>query len=105
MNVVVEDRHASPNEGGLLGFPGSDATLRIRMDACLERVIHFLETSTSVSVEAPSHQRDEQTAESPPLNEPRARWPEWLILPVVLVVEALWGTHAAHSTDFADRAE
>src|SRR5437867_7536562 len=87
MNVVVEDGHASPNEAGLLGFPGSEATLRSRMDAYLKRVIHFLETSASVSVEAPSHQRDEQTAESLPLDEPGAGWPEGLDLKDVLAVE------------------
>src|SRR2546426_1252982 len=103
MNVVVKDGHASPNEGGLLGFPGSEATLRSRMDACLKRVIHFLETSASVSVEAPSHQRDEQTAESLPLNEPGAGWPKRLDLKDVLAIEESRETQAAQPSEFAVR--
>src|SRR5436309_14388078 len=103
MNVVVEDGHASPNEAGVLGFPGSHATLRSRMDACLKRAIHLLETSASVSVEAPSHQRDEQTAESLPLDEPGAGWPERLDLKDVLAVEEPRETQAAQPPEFAVR--
>src|SRR3989442_12964823 len=103
MNVVVEDGHASPNEAGVLGFPGSHTTLRSRMDACLERVIHFLETSASVSVEAPSHQREEQTAESLPLDEPGAGWPEGLDLEDVLAIEDSRETQTAKPSEFSVR--
>src|SRR5437899_10130265 len=103
MNVVVEDGHASPNEAGVLGFPGSHTTLRSRVDACLKRAIHFLETSASVSVEAPSHQQDEQTAESLPLDEPGAGWPEGLDLKDVLAVEESRETQAAEPPEFAVR--
>src|SRR5438094_403107 len=57
----------------------------------------------SVSVEAPSHQRDEQTAESLPLNEPGASWPEWLDLKDVLAVEESRETQAAEPPEFAVR--
>jgi len=73
------------------------------MDACLERVIHFLETSASVSVEAPSHQRDKQTAESLPLNEPGASWSEGLDLKDVLAIEESRETQAAEPPEFAVR--
>src|SRR2546422_2848648 len=103
MNVVVEDGHASPNEAGVLGFPGSHTTLRSRMDACLKRAIHLLETSASVSVEAPSHQRDEQTAESLPLDEPGAGGPERLELKDVLAIEESRETQAPKPSEFAVR--
>src|SRR3989441_7745085 len=103
MNVVVEDGHASPNEAGVLGFPGSHTTLRSRMDACLKRVIHFLETSASVWVEARSHQRDKQTAEALPLNEPGASWSEGLDLKDVLAIEESRETQAAEPPEFAVR--
>src|SRR3989442_1667946 len=103
MDVVVEDGHASPNEGGLLGFPGSEATLRSDMDACLERVIHLLESSSSISVEVASHQRDEQTAESLPLNEPGARGPERLDLEDVLAIEDSRETQTAEPSEFSVR--
>jgi len=101
--VVVEDGHASPNEAGVLGFPGSEATLGRNNDPRLERVIHLLETAASVSVEAASHQRDEQTAESLPLNEPGARWPEGLDLEDVLAIEESRETQAAEPSEFSVR--
>jgi len=73
------------------------------MDTGLERVIHFLETSASVSVEAPSDQGDEQTAESLPLNEPGAVRPERLDLKDMFAIEEARETQAAEPSEFAVR--
>jgi len=73
------------------------------MDACLERVIHLLESSSSISVEVANHQRDEQTTESLPLNEPDARGPERLDLEDVLAIEDSRETQTAEPSEFSVR--
>ncbi len=87
MDVVVEDGHASPNEDGLLGFPGCHATLGRNGDAFSKRAVHLLEAAAGVAIQAPGEQRDEQTPEAFPLNEPGTHRPERLNLKDVLAVE------------------
>src|SRR5207247_7026928 len=65
--------------------------------------IHIPETSASASVAARSHQRDKQTAESLPWDEPGASWSEGLDLKDVLAIEESRETQAAEPPEFAVR--
>src|SRR3989475_656785 len=103
MDVVVEDGHASPNEGGLLGFPGSGPSRGRDVDACLERAVHLLESSAGVTIEAPSQEGDEQTAELLPLNEPSAHRSEGFDLKNVFAVEESRKAEAAQPSQLAVR--
>src|SRR2546428_6004781 len=103
MDVVVEDGHASPNEGGLLGFPGSGPSRGRDVDACLERAVHLLESSAGVTIEAPSQEGDEQTAELLLLNEPSAHRSEGFDLKDVFAVEESRRAEAAQPSQLAVR--
>src|SRR2546426_983598 len=85
--VIVSTAGASRSEGGLLGFPGSGPTLGRNGDAFSKRAIHLLEAAAGVAIQAPGEQRDEQTPEALPLNEPGTHRPERLDLKDVLAVE------------------
>jgi len=69
----------------------------------LERAVHLLESSAGVSIEAPSQEGDEQTAESLPLNEPGAHQSEGFDLKDVFAVEESREPEAAQPSQLAVR--
>src|SRR3989442_9296594 len=103
MYVVCTVGQYSGNEGCLVGFPGSGPSRGRDVDACLERAVHRLESSVGVTIEAPSQEGDEQTAELLPLNEPSAHRSEGFDLKDVFAVEESREAEAARPSQLAVR--
>ena len=73
------------------------------VDACLERAVHLLESPAGVTIEAPSQEGDEQTAESLPLNESGARRSERFDLKDVFPLKSRGSPKAAQPSQLAVR--